>query len=285
MAMTDRVVITNVTRVTADGPTVDQDLVAAEAPLEILLTHSATSAQHSIGLVMRTPGDDEDLVAGLLVSEQIVSQPDDIVAMSFVAETGPDVEGASAHPARALVTLAATIDLGSVAATRVLAGTSACGMCGRLAMQAVRAGKARRPDAPAIDAGVIESIPGRLRQGQAVFAETGGLHAAALCSLDGEPWLLREDVGRHNAVDKVVGAALRSRRLPATEALLAVSGRVAYEIVQKAAAAGVVGIVAVGAPSSLAVDAARAAGLTLIGFTREGRFNIYTGRERVVRSR
>ena len=131
MAMTDRVVITNVTRVTADGPTVDQDLVAAEAPLEILLTHSATSAQHSIGLVMRTPGDDEDLVAGLLVSEQIVSQPDDIVAMSFVAETGPDVEGASAHPARALVTLAATIDLGSVAATRVLAGTSACGMIWR----------------------------------------------------------------------------------------------------------------------------------------------------------
>ena len=281
--MTDRVVITNVTRVTADGPTVDQDLVAAEAPLEVLLTHDRASATpHSIGLLMRTPGDDEDLVAGLLVSEQIVSQAEDILAVSFTAETGPEVEGTAARPARAVVKLATSIGLASVAGTRVLAGTSACGMCGRLAMQTIRRGFTRRPDEPAIQASVIESIPGRLRQGQAVFAETGGLHAAALCALDGKPWMLREDVGRHNAVDKVVGAAFRLRRLPATDALLAVSGRVAYEIVQKAAAAGVVGIVAVGAPSSLAVDAARAAGLTLIGFTREGRFNIYTGRERVV---
>jgi FdhD protein len=281
--MTDRVVITNVTRVTSDGPSVDQDLVAAESPLEILLTHDPASPHtHSIGLVMRTPGDDEDLVAGLLVSEQIVSQPDDILGMAFVAETGSGVEGPAAHPARAIVRLVTTIELESLVATRVLDRTSACGMCGRLAMQAVRQRVVRRPDAPAIEAGVIESIPARLRQGQAVFAETGGLHAAALCTLEGQPWLLREDVGRHNAVDKVVGAAFRSGRLPATEALLAVSGRVAYEIVQKAAAAGVVGIVAVGAPSSLAVDAARAAGLTLIGFTREGRFNIYTGRERIV---
>jgi FdhD protein len=154
-------------------------------------------------------------------------------------------------------------------------------MCGRLSMQALHARGGRRPDAPPIDAAIIESIPARLRRGQPVFAETGGLHAAALCGLDGHPWIVREDVGRHNAVDKVVGAAFRAGRLPATEAILAVSGRVAYEIVQKATAAGVVAIVAVGAPSSLAVDAARAADLTLVGFTREGRFNIYAGRERV----
>jgi FdhD protein len=283
--MTDRVVITTVTRVTEGTPSVDQDLVAAESPLEILLVHNDAPARtHSIGLVMRTPGDDEDLVAGLLVSEQILSRPEQILDMAFESETGPGVEGVAAHPARAVVTLAKTIDLSSLAATRVLDRTSACGMCGRLAIQAVRADSARRPDAPVIDARVIEAIPGRLRRGQAVFAETGGLHAAALCDLHGEPWMLREDVGRHNAVDKVVGAALRTGRLPATDSLLAVSGRVAYEIVQKAAAAGVVGIVAVGAPSSLAVDAARSAGLTLIGFTREGRFNVYTGRERLATS-
>ena len=282
--MNDRVVITTVTRITDGVASVDQDLVAAEAPLEILLIHESKDAiTHSIGLVMRTPGDDEDLVAGLLVSEQIVDEPAQIIGVSFEAETGPDVQGAAAHPARARVTLPQTIDLSSLVATRALDRTSACGMCGRLAMQAVRTATGRRPDAPVIDAAVIESIPGALRRGQAVFAETGGLHAAALCSLDGRPWLLREDVGRHNAVDKVVGAAFRAGRLPATDALLAVSGRVAYEIVQKAAAAGVLGIVAVGAPSSLAVDAARSAGLTLVGFTRPGRFNIYTGHERVIR--
>jgi FdhD protein len=282
--MNDRVVITSVTRVIDGAASIDQDLVAAEAPLEILLSHEAgDTPPHSLGLVMRTPGDDEDLVAGLLVSEQIVSAPEEIVGVSFEAETGPDVQGPTARPAQARVTVSPAIDLSSLAASRALDRTSACGMCGRLALQALRATTGRRPDRPAIDAAVIESIPGLLRRGQAVFAETGGLHAAALCSLDGRPWLLREDVGRHNAVDKVVGAAFRARRLPATDALLAVSGRVAYEIVQKATAAGVVGIVAVGAPSSLAVDAARAAGLTLVGFTREGRFNIYTGRERVIR--
>ncbi|HEX5068788.1 MAG TPA: formate dehydrogenase accessory sulfurtransferase FdhD [Vicinamibacterales bacterium] len=279
--MNDRVVIATVARVIDGVSSVDQDLVAAEAPLEILLAHDSAGAVQSMGLVMRTPGDDEDLVTGLLVSEQIISRPEDVISMAFEAETGPDVQGAAAHSARARVTVPNTIELSSQTAARALDRTSSCGLCGRLSMQTVQGVAGRRPDAPAIDAAAIESIPGQLRRGQAVFAETGGLHAAALCGLDGRPWLVREDVGRHNAVDKVVGAALRARRLPAANALLAVSGRVAFEIVQKAAAAGVLGIVAVGAPSSLAVDAARAAGLTLVGFTREGRFNIYTGRERV----
>jgi FdhD protein len=205
-----------------------------------------------------------------------------MIAIEIEPETGSDVAAESAHPARARVTLAPSIDLSNLAATRALDRTSACGMCGRLSLQALRtSGGNRAPHLPAIHAKVIASIPSRLRGGQPVFAETGGLHAAALCDLDGEPWLVREDVGRHNAVDKVVGAALAADRLPATDSLLAVSGRVAYEIVQKASAAGVVGIVAVGAPSSLAVDAARAAGLMLVGFTREGRFNIYSGRERI----
>lgn len=280
--MSERVVIAPITRVTGGSAATDQDLVAAEAPLEIRLSHpGAPDRETSLGLVMRTPGDDEDLVLGLLVSEQIVTTRSDVVGIAFEPETGAVVEDNAAQPARARVTLARTIDLGSLV-TRVLDRTSACGLCGRLAMQALRAsGGVRGVDAPRIDAAVITSIPGRLRRGQAVFAETGGLHAAALCDLSGAPWLLREDVGRHNAVDKVVGAALSAGRLPAVDALLAVSGRVAYEIVQKAAAAGVVGIVAVGAPSSLAVDAARSAGLTLVGFVSESRFNIYCGRERI----
>ena len=287
--MSDRVVITPILRVTDGAASTDQDLVAAEAPLEILLAHgfdAGAPAPQSIGLVMRTPGDDPDLVTGLLVNEQIVGAPADMRDIAFDAETGSGIEDAAAHPARARVTLARSVDLRSLAAiTRVLDRTSACGLCGRLAMQALRTtGSVRTVDTPRIDTSVITSIPPRLRQGQAVFAETGGLHAAALCDLSGAPWLLREDVGRHNAVDKVVGAAFTAGRLPAVDSLLAVSGRVAYEIVQKAAAAGVVGIVSVGAPSSLAVEAARAAGMTLVGFVRDGRFNVYCGVERIGRS-
>ena len=283
--MSERVVIAPILRVAGGIVSTDQDLVAAEAPLEVWLSHEAGPrgpAPQSIGLVMRTPGDDEDLVVGLLIAEQIVGARRDILAIAFEPETDPGPDDAMARPARAHVTLAPSVDLGALSATRVLDRTSACGLCGRLAMQAIRtSGSPRGVDTPRIDAAVIAAIPARLRSGQTVFAETGGLHAAALCDLSGAPWLVREDVGRHNAVDKVVGAAAIAGRLPAVDALLAVSGRVAYEIVQKAAAAGVVGIVAVGAPSSLAVDAARAAGLTLAGFVRDGRFNVYAGVERV----
>jgi FdhD protein len=154
--------------------------------------------------------------------------------------------------------------------------TSACGLCGRLRDAAVEP----RPTAlgaPPWPAAVIAALPSRLRERQSVFAETGGLHAAGLCDRQGAPVIVREDVGRHNAVDKVVGAALAAGRLPASGLALVVSGRVAFEIVQKAAMAGVALVAAVGAPSSLAVEAARSTGLTLVGFVRDGRFNIYAG--------
>lgn len=290
--MNNRVVVVPIARVVDGVASTDQDLVAAEAPLEVVLAHPSQPDRpdtqpptQSLGLMMRTPGDDTDLVMGLLVGEAIITTRADILAISFTPETGTALDGDDAEPARAQVTLAPTVDLTAFANTRALDRSSACGLCGRLAMQALRTtGGARPPDAPRIDAAAIQAMPDRLRRGQAVFAETGGLHAAALCDLSGVPWLVREDVGRHNAVDKVIGAACAASRLPAVAALLAVSGRVAYEIVQKACAAGVVGVVAVGAPSSLAVDAARAAGLTLVGFTREGRFNIYAGRERIITS-
>jgi FdhD protein len=282
--MNDRVVVAPITRVTGVVASTDQDLVAAEAPLEIVLSQTDAgrrSSARSLGVTMRTPGDDRDLVLGFLISEQIIGALDDVLDVSFDPPSGR-AEDDGTQPSRARVTLAASIDLNAVAHTRVLDRSSACGLCGRLAVQAVRvAGGRRSPGAPTIDPAVVSAIPQQLRRGQAVFAETGGLHAAALCDARGVPWLLREDVGRHNAVDKVVGAALAARQFPAIDSWLAVSGRVAFEIVQKACAAGVAGVIAVGAPSSLAVDAARAAGLTLVGFARDGRFNIYAGRERI----
>ncbi len=273
--MTSRARVDAITRLDAAGARTDPDLVAVEAPLEVHLVHPPAAASRSLGVLMRTPGDDRDLVVGFLFTEGVIDAASDVIAL--------EIEQREAHdqPARATATLAASLDLAARLPERALSGTSACGLCGRLALRALDTGRAGALPGPRIAASVILDLPARLRAGQPVFADTGGLHAAALCDLSGEVWLIREDVGRHNAVDKVVGAALGAGKIPAREALLAVSGRVAYEIVQKAAAAGVAAIVAVGAPSSLAVDAARAAGVTLVGFARDGRFNIYAGADRI----
>jgi len=179
------------------------------------------------------------------------------------------------------VTLGAQVEAPTGALKRALIATSACGLCGRLEMRRLATNAPTAHGTPMIDAEVVASLPSRLRRDQAVFAETGGLHAAALCDLSGEPWLMREDVGRHNAVDKVIGAALAQGRVPLSDSLLVVSGRVAYEIVQKAAAAAIPAVVAIGAPTSLAIDAARSASMTLVGFARDGRFNVYTGAHRI----
>jgi FdhD protein len=248
----------------------DADLVPVEAPLHVALTQPGRRHTVPLGLLMRTPGEDEELVTGLLVGEGVVRRPEDLAGVTLT--TGGD-ESADA----ACVSLSAEVDLEARVRPRALVVTSACGLCGRLELQALDArapGAAGRP----IHADVLMALPGKLRAGQPVFDQTGGLHAAGLFSPDGEPHVLREDVGRHNAVDKVVGAAWRAGLLPDPDLLLAVSGRVAFEIVQKAAMAGLGAIVAVGAPSSLAVEAARAADLVLVGFARGGRANIYAGR-------
>jgi FdhD protein len=275
-----RAVVAPILRQRQGARSTDQDLVAVESPLEIVLYRAgAAEPLLSLGLVMRTPGDDRELVAGLLFSEQIISGAVDIADVTIE----PESRGGEAIPDRASiarVTLASHVPP-PVAALRALDRTSACGMCGRLALQAVVRAGARAVDEPRIDPRVVSELPHRLRGGQAVFDETGGLHAAALCDLAGDPWVVREDVGRHNAVDKVVGAALAMNRIPAADSLLAVSGRVAYEIVQKAALAGLVAVVAVGAPTSLAIEAARSVGITLVGFARDDRFNVYSGSERV----
>lgn len=254
----------------------DQDLVAVEAPLAVHLHQPERASARALGVLMRTPGDDRDLVLGLLYAEGVIQATGDILALAV--ETRPN------EPDRADVTLAPHIDLDTAPAGRAQMPTSACGLCGRLSVERLDAlaGLALPPGEPRFTATIIASLPARLEQRQQVFAETGGLHAAGLFDGAGGLLALREDVGRHNAVDKLVGAALDVGGLPAREAALAVSGRVAFEIVQKAARAGLSVLVAVGAPSSLAIDAARTAGLTLVGFARDGRFNVYTGSERIV---
>ena len=275
--MSDRASIVSVVRIAGGHARTDQDLVAAEAPVSIQLYQPDAPARQPFGVLMRTPGDDADLVLGLLHGEGVITSATDVITMHHRPappdENRPDAAGDVIE-----VELASHIDLENVAG-RAMASTSACGLCGRLEMH--RVGSVGGAAAVATSATVVSRLPDTLRSQQAVFAETGGLHAAALFDLEGTCLALREDVGRHNAVDKVIGSALSAGRLPATHAMLAVSGRVAFEIVQKVVLAGIPLLVAVGAPSSLAVDAARAAGLTLIGFVRDGRFNIYTRPDRV----
>ena len=280
--MSERIAIASIRRLGAGPARTDQDLVAVEAPLAIDLVHG--DGEHSItrplGLAMRTPGDDGDLIKGLLFAEGIIRADADVVAIDIrpADDAKPDDGGE-----RARVMLGPSVAIERIPGSRTLMPTTACGLCGRLEWTAIER-RASAPDgsprevAP-IPPSTISRLPSVLRHGQTVFAETGGLHAAALCDLDGELRVIREDVGRHNAVDKVVGAALAMGLVPGPPLVLVVSGRVAFEIVQKAVVAGVRAIVAVGAPSSLAVDAARAAGVTLVGFARDGRFNVYTGHD------
>jgi FdhD protein len=279
--MSPRTSIVAIRRVTDGVASVDHDLVAAEAPVSIELTQAGRLAPRAMGVLMRTPGDDDDLVRGWLYTERIIAAIEDIVE---IASFESDPAASDSPGDRMAVTLGPGINLDGLIENRALTPTSACGLCGRL--ETDRADQLRhRPNSraglPRIAASVISDLPATLRGGQAVFAETGGLHAAGLFDTHGRLLALREDVGRHNAVDKLVGAALMAGWLPATEAILAVSGRVAFEIVQKAVAAGVAALVAVGAPSSLAVEAARATGLTLVGFARDGRFNVYAGESRL----
>jgi FdhD protein len=275
--MSDRVSIVSVVRIAGGHARTDQDLVAAEAPVSVHLYQPDTAPPRPFGVLMRTPGDDADLVLGLLHGEGVIRSGADVTALRHrpgpPGENGPEAAGDVIE-----VELASHVDLQTLTG-RALASTSACGLCGRLELHSV--GSISGAAAIATSAEVISRLPDALRSQQAVFAETGGLHAAALFDLEGTCLTLREDVGRHNAVDKVIGSALASGRLPATHSILAVSGRVAFEIVQKAVLAGIPLLVAVGAPSSLAVDAARASGLTLVGFVRDGRFNIYTRPDRV----
>jgi FdhD protein len=265
-----------VTRYTQDPPVHDQDLVAVEAPISLLL-HPHAGPSRNLGLLMRTPGHDEDLAVGMLSSEGVIEHASVVIR---IETTDLEAEADAQTGAVVLVWVGPKADTGAIS-DRVGTATSACGLCGRLSMRQIDHLGSQSSDTLTVQAGVIRSLSDLLRNAQHAFAQTGGLHAAAVFTPEGELVDVREDVGRHNAVDKIAGALLRREAVPARRLILAVSGRIAYEIVQKAAMCGLPLIVAVGAPTDLAVDAARACGITLVGFARDGRFNVYTHGHRI----
>jgi FdhD protein len=240
------------------GGATERDRVAVEEPLEL------RAGGRAIAVTMRTPGHDEELALGFFVTEGLAPRaarpPDDLAANTV------EVEVDAFDPARL---------------ERSFYTTSSCGVCGKGAIEAVRVEAAPVTSAMRVDAAVLASLPDRLREEQAAFEATGGLHATGLFDAHGELLCLREDVGRHNAMDKVVGWAFGAGRLPLSELVLCVSGRLSFELVQKAAVAGCPILVAVGAPSSLAVDLGEELGVTLCGFVRNGRLSVYAHPERV----
>ena len=265
------VAVVPIVAVDAAGEREVEDRVAVEEPLEIRLEG------RPVAVTMRTPGHDLDLVAGFLLTEGVIDGADDILAMAHVDDPA-DPRGNTIDVRLSPGVPAARRE----SAVRELFASSSCGICGkasldRVLLKAPPLSAARSQAARAVSAAVLHALPQRLRQEQAAFDATGGLHAAALFSAAGELEALREDVGRHNAVDKVLGWRLRQDRVPVHDRVLLISGRASFEIVQKALLAGVPALVAVGAPSSLAIDLARRSGMLLVGFLRDGRFNRYSG--------
>ncbi|MBF6241259.1 formate dehydrogenase accessory protein [Nocardia otitidiscaviarum] len=257
-------------RISPTGVVRRPDSVAVEEPLEIRVDG------RSLTVTMRTPGADIDLVHGFLFSEGLITAAADIVTARYCA--GTDADGRNTYNV-----LDIRLRHPVPARPRNFLTNSSCGLCGKTALDEVRT----RLPFPIPAAGlsvkttVLTTLPGELRSRQTVFDATGGLHAAGLFTADGTALAVREDVGRHNAVDKVIGWALRENRLPAHDLVLMVSGRASFELVQKAAMAGIPLLCAVSAPSSLAVDMAEDAGLTLVGFLRGDSMNVYTGIERI----
>ncbi|WOX21088.1 formate dehydrogenase accessory sulfurtransferase FdhD [Streptomyces solicathayae] len=251
------------------------DTLVAEEPLEIRLNG------RPLAITMRTPGDDFALAAGFLVSEGVLAAASDVRNIVYCA--GAKDDGTNTYNV-VDVQLAPGVEVPDITLERNVYTTSSCGLCGKASLDAVRT-TARFPIADAPPVGLtpalLSGLPDRLRAAQKVFDRTGGLHAAALFSEDGELLDVREDVGRHNAVDKLIGRALREGLLPLSRAVLLVSGRASFELAQKAVMAGIPVLAAVSAPSSLAVELAAETGLTLVGFLRGPDMNVYAGEHRI----
>ncbi|MFD6248116.1 formate dehydrogenase accessory sulfurtransferase FdhD [Streptomyces roseolus] len=265
-----------VTRIRGGAVSTRPDTLVAEEPLEIRLNGKP------LAITMRTPGDDFALAAGFLVSEGVLASAADVRSIVYCA--GAKEDGTNTYNV-VDVKLAPGVAVPDITLERNVYTTSSCGLCGKASLDAVRT-TARFPiaDTPPVrvSPALLSGLPDRLRAAQKVFDTTGGLHAAALFTEDGELLDVREDVGRHNAVDKLVGRALREDLLPLDRAVLLVSGRASFELAQKAVMAGIPVLAAVSAPSSLAVDLAAEAGLTLVGFLRGPDMNVYTGADRVM---
>lgn len=244
------------------------DLLAVEEPLEIRLNGQVVS------VTMRTPGHDSALAAGFLFAEGLLRSPDQLAGISQGPRNSVNLD----------LHLGDDVDLARL--HRNFYMTSSCGVCGKASLEALEiAGCPTLPtEAPAIEASVVYGLPDTLRSAQTVFEQTGGLHAAALFDFEGRMVAVQEDVGRHNALDKLIGAEFLARRTPLSDRILLVSGRASFELIQKTLMAGIPALAAVGAPSSLAVELALRFRMTLIGFLRNQRFNVYSGASRIVLS-
>lgn len=270
-AATTPTVLRRVTRIESGVRRDRSDVVVVEEPLRIHVERG--SLRYVLGATMRTPGDDIELAAGLAVGEGVVRRREDIVAVR------PCRDGAGPQPNEVTVVVADTATIDPARMGRVSTPSSACGICGRDEIEDIAARRPRLHQTTTVRAALLAGLPDLMRSGQRIFRRTGALHAAALASADGDLLAVREDVGRHNAVDKAVGASVLHGWRPD---VLMVSGRAGFEIVQKAAMAGIPVVASVSAPTSLAVDAARTCGLTLAAFVRGGTMNLYTGADAVV---
>jgi len=256
------------------------DDVAVEEPLAIQIRREGSEAGFAFVTTMRTPGNDVELAAGLLFGEGVIEGPGDVVRLAV-----PDTPVGKRDDNVVVATLrSAAVDRAEKLQRASVMG-SACGVCGKTTIDnLIPAGRPAIADRLRVDPEILLALPRRLREKQSIFASTGGLHAAGLFTFAGELEEVREDIGRHNATDKLVGTCLLRGRIPISGGILAVSGRAGFEIVQKAVAAGIPLVASVSAPSSLAIALADAGGVTLIGFLRDRRFNVYSHRHRVAAS-
>jgi len=250
------------------------DRIVGEEPMEIRAVGPDGSAPVSVAVTMRTPGHDTELAVGFLVTEGLV-RPRDVEGTTI-----GDIATASQPENEITVHLARALDPAAIS-TRHFVATASCGICGKASLDQVAVRCDPLQPGPVVTPAVLVGLPAALRAAQALFEATGGIHAAGLFDAAGRLLLLREDVGRHNALDKVVGAAALAGELPLRDRVLLVSGRVSFEIVQKAAVAGIPIVAAISAPTDLAVDAARRLSMTLVGFLRGDGFNVYAGEERL----
>ena len=276
-----RVASREITTFAGNTRQVREDLVAREEPLELQVMHGPESNRQrkTVAITMRTPGHDRELAVGFLIGEGLLR---DLGQLEAVHGCGPRYgEGGWTNSVRVVFRPEATLDLARL--DRNFYMTSSCGVCGKTSLEALEVRLPPRPAGPAwqVESSLVCELPTRLRGGQAVFEQTGGLHAAGLFTSQGESLVIREDVGRHSAVDKAIGTPFLAGRALPPDSILVVSGRASFELVQKAAAAGIGMLVAVGAPSSLAVELAVKSDITLAGFTKESGFNIYSGGGRI----
>lgn len=257
------------------------DILAVEEPLEIRLAYGSTRSPiiQNLAVTMRTPGNDGELALGFIFTEGIITCDTDIDRFGHVFSNCSDNNQNIIQ-----VVLNDGVIPNLLHAERNFYTTSSCGVCGKTSIQSIRSVRSSSYASvkwEPLDPDLIVSLPDKLAKYQQLFADTGGLHAAALFNNQGELIFIREDVGRHNALDKLIGSSLQAKMLPLSESILLLSGRASFELVQKAAMASIPVIVAIGAPSSLAVNLAKEFGITLIGFLRKNRFNIYSGEERI----